>query len=116
MRNYKELKVWEKAHDITLNIYEITKDFPSEEKFGIISQLRRASSSIPTNIAEGCGFNSDKQFVRFLSIALGSASEVDYLIFLALELNFLELEQYNSLNSEIKEVKKMLYVFIEKLT
>lgn len=116
MRNYKELKVWEKAHDITLNIYEITKDFPSEEKFGIISQLRRASSSIPTNITEGCGFNSDKQFVRFLSIALGSASEVDYLIFLALELNFLELEQYNSLNSEIKEVKKMLYVFIEKLT
>jgi len=116
MRNYKELKVWEKAHDITLNIYEITKDFPAEEKFGIISQLRRASSSIPTNIAEGCGFNSDKQFVRFLSIALGSASEVDYLIFLALELNFLELEQYNSLNSEIKEVKKMLYVFIEKLT
>lgn len=116
MRNYKELKVWEKAHKLTLVLYKLTESFPSEEKFGVISQIRRASSSIPTNIAEGCGFNSDKQFVRFLSIALGSASEIEYLILLSYELKFIEEEIYNELTQEVIEIKKMLYVFIDKLS
>ncbi|MFT6845558.1 MAG: four helix bundle protein [Flavobacteriales bacterium] len=116
MRNYKELKVWEKAHKLTLTIYEVTKNFPSEEKFGITSQIRRAASAVPTNIAEGCGFNSDKQFARFMTIALGSATEVEYLIFLAFELNFLTETEHETLREEIIEIKKMLYTFITKLT
>ena len=78
MRDFRELKVWEKAHRLTLQVYRITKDFPSDEQFGLTVQLRRAAASVPTNIAEGCGRDSERELARFMSIAAGSVSEVEY--------------------------------------
>ncbi len=78
MQNYKDLKVWEKVHLLALEIYRASKSFPKEERFNIMSQIRRASISIPTNIAEGCGKFTRKDFGNFLQIALGSANEVEY--------------------------------------
>ena len=82
MKDFRNLQVWEKAHKLTLSLYRATQSFPKEEVYGITSQLRRASSSIPTNIAEGCGRGSDAELGRFLQIAMGSASEVEYLALL----------------------------------
>lgn len=83
MKDFKKLIVWKKAHEMTLNIYRTTKSFPKDEVYGLTSQLRRAASSIPANIAEGCGRNSDAELARFLQIAAGSASEVEYHLLLA---------------------------------
>ena len=90
MRDFRELKVWEKAHLLTLKIYKVTKGYPKEELYGLTSQLRRACVSIPTNIAEGCVRSSDADFARFLYIALGSTSELEYLIVLSNDLKFIE--------------------------
>lgn len=89
MQNYKDLKVWEKAHSFTLKVYEETRNFPKEETYGLISQLKRASSSIPANIAEGCGKNSNLEFAHFLNIALGSSNEAEYFLILACDLKYL---------------------------
>ncbi|MBL7764239.1 MAG: four helix bundle protein, partial [Chitinophagaceae bacterium] len=83
MQNYKDLKVWVKAHAFTLNVYEVSKVFPKDELYSLTSQLRRASSSIPANIAEGCGKNSQGEFAHFLNISLGSANEAEYFLLLA---------------------------------
>ena len=77
MRNFKGLNVWEKAHQFTLDVYRITRDFPDDERFGLTVQLRRAAASIPTNIAEGCGRDGERELARFMSIAAGSASEAE---------------------------------------
>ncbi len=108
MRNFKELIVWQKSHSLCLQIYELTKSFPSEEKFGLISQLRRASSSIPTNIAEGCGHKSNNEFRRFIHIATASTSEVEYLIILSKDLKYTDNNCQPLLN-EIISIRKMLY-------
>ncbi|WP_317133530.1 four helix bundle protein [Flavobacterium humi] len=79
MRDFKKYEIWQMSHDFTLEIYKITSQYPKEEIYGLISQIRRASSSIPTNISEGCGRNSDNEFNQFLNIALGSANETEYL-------------------------------------
>ncbi|PKV48411.1 four helix bundle protein [Aquimarina sp. MAR_2010_214] len=113
MRNFRELKVWEKSHELCLLVYEITKKFPEEEKYGLISQIRRASSSVPTNISEGCGYDSDKNFVRFLGIASGSASEVEYLLFLSKDLRFVSHDNYKELLECIISIKKMIYGLIK---
>ncbi|MGC4022212.1 MAG: four helix bundle protein [Cyclobacteriaceae bacterium] len=115
MKNYKDLKVWEKAHQATLLVYEITKKFPTDEKFNLISQIRRAATSIPTNIAEGCGKFTDKDFANFLQVSLGSTHEVEYLLLLSCDLGYLEKEQFNSLTKEISEVKAMLISLIKKV-
>lgn len=115
MRNFKELIVWQKAHKLTLAIYKITATFPREEMYGLTSQMRRSSSSIPTNIAEGCGRISDADFARFLSIAMGSASELQYQLLLVNDLNFISQENYERLETEVTEIKKMLTSFIKKL-
>ena len=81
MRDFRDLKVWNKAHQLTLNVYQGSSQFPSEEKFGLTSQLRRAVSSIPTNIAEGCDHEGDAELKRFMQIAMGSASETEYLLY-----------------------------------
>ena len=90
MRDYKKYLVWEKSHQLTLDVYRNTTSFPKEELFGLISQIKRSSSSIPTNIAEGCGRNSDKDFCRFLYIAFGSANELEYQIILSIDLDFIK--------------------------
>jgi len=115
MKDFKNLKVWSKSHKLTLKIYRITRTFPVEEIYGLKSQMRRASVSIPTNIAEGCGRNSDAELARFLEIAMGSASELEYLILLSKELNFFDDVVYNALTAEIIEIKQMLATLIKKL-
>lgn len=115
MKDFNQLKVWEKAHTLVLKIYKTTKSFPEDEKFGLTSQLRRAAASIPTNISEGCGRNGDKELARFLSIAAGSASEVEYQLLLAYDLAYIKKETYSGYHSEINEIKRMLNSFIQKL-
>jgi four helix bundle protein len=115
MRDFRKYNVWEQSHKLTLEIYLVTKEFPSEEKFGLISQMRRSCASIPTNIAEGCGKSSEKDFARFLGIAFGSASELEYQILLSRDLLFLNPEKHDILYDEIISIKKQLYSLIQKL-
>ena len=115
MKDFRKLSVWEKAHQLTLKIYKVTEKFPREELYGLISQIRRASVSIPTNIAEGCVRSSDADFSRFLYIALGSTSELEYLILLAKDLKIIKNELHIELNDKINEIKKMLISMIQKL-
>jgi four helix bundle protein len=115
MKDYRELKVWQKAHEYTLAVYMATQDFPREEQYGLTSQLRRATVSVPSNIAEGCGRNSDVELARFLEIAYGSASESDYQLLLAKDLGYLDRELYGRLTGMAEEVRRMLNGFIQKL-
>jgi four helix bundle protein len=115
MRDFRELKVWEKAHAITLEVYKNTSNFPSEEKFGLTSQLRRSAASIPANIAEGCGRQSQKELYKFMTIAAGSASETEYHLLLARDLGYLSHPQHEELSSLVTETKRMLYAFMNRL-
>lgn len=115
MRDYKNLQVWRKSHLLTLEIYREVKNFPNDEIFGLISQMKRSSSSIPTNIAEGSGRFSNKDFSRFLSIAYGSTNELEYQIILSIDLAFLNNEKGEVLIEKIQEIRKMLYALINKL-
>lgn len=115
MRDFKGLKVWEKAHELVLAVHRATKAFPSDERFGLTDQLRRAVSSIPANIAEGCGRDGDRELARFLSIAGGSASEVEYHLLLARDLGYLPQELHQAFDREINEIKKMLRALRERL-
>ncbi|MBQ4819772.1 four helix bundle protein [Aquimarina sp. MMG016] len=115
MRDFKELKVWKKSHELCLSIYDITKQFPEEERYGIISQVRRASASVPTNISEGCGRDSNKEFARFLRIVGGSVSEVEYLLILSKDLNYIQEEQKMALINQVISIRKMLYNLIKAI-
>lgn len=115
MKDFRQLKVWEKSHQLALAVYKETKKFPKEELYGLTSQIRRASMSIPTNIAEGCGRNTDAEFARFLQIAMGSASETEYQLILALDLEFLSKGSYEKLHNEVEEVKRMLASLLKTL-
>jgi four helix bundle protein len=108
MQEFRDLKVWQRAHQLVLRLYETTGKFPDEERFGLSSQLRRAAVSIPANIAEGSRRGSDADFGRFLHISIGSASEVDYLLLLARDLDYIRADEYASLHSEVQEVGRML--------
>ena len=108
MRIHENLEVWKKAIDFVVLVYKATEDFPPEEKFGLISQLRRASVSIPANIAEGAGRNSTKEYIHFLSNAQGSASEVSTEVLIAFRLGFLSEEQYLELVSKVDEIGRMI--------
>lgn len=108
MKDFRSLNVWEKGHRITVTIYKLTQSFPKEEIYGLTSQIRRASTSIPTNIAEGCGRGSDADFARFLQMSFGSANETEYLLLLCFELGYIAEENYIELNNSIQEIKKML--------
>ena len=96
-----------------MGIYTLTGKFPTDEKFGIISQLRRAALSVPTNIAEGCGHSSERELVRFMDIASGFASEVDYLLYLATELKYINQDEYDRANKELTEIRKMISGYIK---
>ncbi|TKB73905.1 MAG: four helix bundle protein [Nitrospira sp.] len=115
MRDFRQLKVWEKAHKLTLAIYHATATFPQDELFGLTSQLRRAAVSIPANIAEGCGRSSEPELARFLRIALGSASELEYHIILSTDLCYLNKTVSQPLFKQVTEVKRMLTSLIQKL-
>ncbi len=109
MRDFKKYEIWQLSHAFTLKIYSNTSLFPKDEMYGITSQIRRASSSIPTNISEGCGRNSDKEFNQYLNIALGSASETEYLIILSRDLNYIDTETFEILEKEINTIKSKIY-------
>ena len=114
MRDFKELNVWHKAHQLTLAVYKVSAGFPREEMYGLTSQMRRSASSVPTNIAEGCGRGTNPDFVRFLHIALGSASELEYQLILTHDLTWLPNDSYQQLTDETIQVKKMLAALIQK--
>ncbi|WP_425391390.1 four helix bundle protein [Ekhidna sp.] len=115
MRDFKNLEVWKEAHQIALDCYRVSSYFPSDEKFGLTSQLRRSALSIPTNLAEGCGRGSQKDLKRFCDIAMGSASEVEYLLFFINEIGILQNGDYESLSGSLVRMKKRLNAFIQKL-
>lgn len=113
MHQYKELKVWQKSIAIADTIYEITKLFPSEEKFGLVSQMRRACVSLSSNIAEGSGKSSSKDFIRYLEIANGSSYELDTQIIISKNQKYISLEQFEEISSDLVEFQKMLYALIK---
>ena len=115
MRDFRNIKAWEKSHQLVLATYKATQDFPSDERFGLISQTRRAATSIPTNIAEGCGRDTDKELAYFLRVAAGSSSELEYLFLAAKDLDYLKTDTFAELNQQVNEVKKMLNGFIKSL-
>ena len=108
MQDFRKLDVWRKAHALTLSVYAATSRFPRQEEYGLTSQLRRAASSIPANIAEGCGRGGSVELARFLQIALGSASELEYHLILAHDLHHLDEAAFNKLATDTSEVKRML--------
>ncbi len=115
MRDFRSIKAWHKAHQLTLDIYKMTEAFPDSERYGLISQMRRASASIPTNIAEGCGRQSNAELVRFMHISTGSASELEYQLLLAKDLEFLNPAQHSQLTTKTIEIKKMISSFIKTI-
>ena len=115
MQDFRELKVWQKAHELALGVYRATVEFPREEIYGLTSQVRRASVSIACNIAEGRGRSTDSDFARFVGMAMGSANEVDYQLLLARDLGYLAPKKHETLNANLVEVKKMLNTLFLKL-
>lgn len=115
MQNYKDLKIWERGHHFTLKVYEVTRKFPKEELYSLTNQLRRASYSIPSNIAEGCGKKSQLEFAHFLNISLGSANEAEYFLILSKDLGYLTEDDFEILSKTINEIKAMLILFISKV-
>jgi len=115
MQNYEDLQVWRKAHNLTLEIYRNTRSFPSEERFGLRSQIRRSCSSIGANLAEDCGRRSDPEMARFVQIAMGSGAELSYYLRLAHDLELLSQPSFERLRSELSEVMRMLSSLSQKL-
>jgi four helix bundle protein len=115
MRDFRKLQVWEKSRRLTLAVYLATKAFPRDELYGLTSQLRRSSASVPSNIAEGCGRSGAKEFARFLDIAAGSAVELEYHLLLAQDLHYLDNATCSQLAARAREVKRMLTSLLQKL-
>ena len=115
MKDFRKLQVWEKAHQLALALYPVTASFPRDETYGLASQMRRAASSIPSNIAEGCGRDGDAELSRFCTIARGSASELEYQILLARDLKLIQPNQFEELTQQTVEIKRMLTVLVQKL-
>ena len=112
MKDFKQLNIFQKTRIFNKEVYIKTKDFPTEKRFGITSQIRRASVSIATNIAEGCGRNSDKEYSRFLNISYASACEVECLLLISSDLEFIDQQTLSSLLKKLDEIKKMLFEFV----
>ncbi len=115
MRDFTKLEVWKRSHLLTLKIYQVTKSYPREELFGLISQMRRSSSSIPTNIAEGCGRNTIPQLKHFCEIAAGSLSELQYQILLSKDLFYFPNTCFVELHEEIGQIRKMIFAYSAQL-
>lgn len=116
MKNFKELRIWKKGMDIAVNCFHLTNEFPSAEKFGIVSQINRAGVSIPANIAEGSSRTSEKDYGRFIEISLGSSYELETHLLIAQKLNFCKANKLNELLVEINDEQKMLLGFLHKLS
>ena len=116
MHNFRELQVWQKAIDLVKDIYNISNQFPQEERYGLTSQVRRSAVSIPSNIAEGCSRKSTKEFSHFLRISQGSAFELETQLIIANKLELIEDETLNIVSSQIVEIQKMLHGFEKKLS
>ncbi len=114
-RDFRDLKVWQKAHRLVLETYRVTNAFPRSELFGLTSQIRRSALSVPANIAEGCG-RGGKDLVRFCRIAIGSASELEYHFIVAHDLNLIDIDTYDQLQDQISEIKRMLTGLVDSLT
>lgn len=115
MKNFRDLQVWHKAHMLAIESYNITSGFPRHELFGMTSQIRRAAVSIAANIAEGCGKRGNGEFQRYLGIATGSASELEYHFLLCHDLSFIADAEYQKLNGQVIEVKRMLASLLRKV-
>jgi four helix bundle protein len=115
MQDFHDLKVWQKGHELTLAVYRETAEFPGSELYGLTTQMRRAGASIGANIAEGCCRDTGPEFARFLQIAMGSASELEYHILLARDLKILPIDTAEALTSDVIEVKRMLASLIPKV-
>lgn len=115
MKTFRDLLIWKKAMEMIVNIYEVTKRFPDDEKYGLVSQIRRSSISIPSNIAEGYGRNSKGDFSRFLQISMGALFEVQTQLEIAIKLGYLKEEKYTELYEKSREIERMLSSFINSL-
>jgi len=114
MKDFRQIKVWGKAHDLTIRVYQVTSTFPKDEMYGLTNQIRRASSSTAANIAEGCGRGGSAEFARFLQVAMGSANDLEYHLLLAHDLTMLEDADYYALSNRVIEIKRMLASYIQK--
>ena len=115
MQDFRKFKVWQEAHQLVLNLYRLTGLFPKEEIYGLTSQIRRAASSIPANLCEGCGRSSDADFARFSQIAFGSACELEYHLILAKDLNYLNEDAGQQTQQRLESIKRMLASLLKKL-
>ena len=115
MHNYKELKIWKKSMDLVENIFQLIANFPDSEKYGLIYQIKRSAISVPSNIAEGAGRNSNKDFSRFLSISKGSLNELNTQLIISYRLNFIDSKVLDQLEDTINEIHKMIYKFNQSL-
>src|SRR5580698_2416800 len=115
MRDFRDLIVWERSHQLALALYRATDTFPKHEVFGLSSQIRRAGASIPTNLAEGCGRWGDGDMGRFIQIAMGSASELSYLSILAEDLGYFERANFQELSADLNEIRRMLTAFYKRV-
>jgi four helix bundle protein len=115
MRNYRDLQVWKKAHDLTLELYRVSQRFPREEMYGITGQLRRAAVSIGANLAEGCGRRTSNELARFVRVAMGSASELDYHILLCRDIGLMSSDDFSISTAKLTEVRKMLTSFLQSV-
>ena len=115
MQDYRKLKVWQKSHEFVLKIYKATSSFLREEIYSLVSQMRRAAVSIPSNISEGCGRAGNRELKQFMSIAMGSTNEVEYQLLLAKDLGYIPVDEYNTLSKEAVEIRKMLASYIKRI-
>jgi len=115
MKDFRDLQVWQRAHGITLSVYRCTRNFPREETYGMVSQLRRCSSSVAANLAEGCGRSGNPEFGRFLTMAMGSASELEYFLLLARDLEYLNAEGHDAIAHDVGQMRRMLNRLILKV-
>lgn len=115
MKDFRSLSVWNKSHELVLAVYQLMGAFPKDERYGLSDQIRRAAVSIPANIAEGCGRGTDADFARFLQMAMGSASELEYELLLAHDLNYLSDQDHAVIEPKVQEVKRMLAGLLTKL-
>ena len=115
MSDYRSLRVWQRAHVLTLDVYKTTSTFPSSERYGLTDQLRRSAASVPANLAEGVGRNTQPELARFCRISMGSLNELEYHLLLSHDLGLLASADHEALAGEVSQVRRMLAKFVQTL-